>query len=62
MPQRVLEVPQVISSTGFNVKGDIYVWQDDLRNFTDVQGYIQIKRNPEITAFLVRRNVISNML
>ena len=63
MPQRVLEVPQVISSTGFNVSGDIYAWQDDLRNFcTDVQDYIQIKENPEITAFLVRWNVINNML
>ena len=46
MPQRVREAPQVISSTGFNVKVDIYAWQDDLRNFTDVQDDIQIKENP----------------
>ena len=51
MPQRVREAPQVISSTGFNVKVDIYAWQDDLRNFTDVQDDIQIKGNPEILLF-----------
>lgn len=62
MPQRMPEAPQVNSSTGFNVKGDVYAWKDDLRNFTDVQDYIQIKGTPEIIAFLVRQNVKNNML
>lgn len=45
--QRHLKLCQ---AQGFTLKV-IYAWQDDSRNFTDVQDYTQIKGNPEITVF-----------